>query len=121
MIYTGYFSPLIGIYQNRLEIFNEISVSFITFHMFFFTDWTLGFDINSLPEKYLQPDREILANKKLQEAYGIMMDCFMFFYLTVNISIIWYFSLKTTGLILNKYRNLIKYYLNRSNQTLEAR
>jgi hypothetical protein len=65
MTYTSYFGPLIGVYQNRLETFNEISVCFITFHMFYFTDWTLGFDIDSLPDKYLQPDRDILAKKNL--------------------------------------------------------
>ena len=65
MTYTAYFGPLIGLLQNRLEIFNELSVVFITFHMLYFTDWALGYDIHEIPEEYLLPDKELLPNKRL--------------------------------------------------------
>jgi len=41
LIYVGINFPLGDKYQNRLEMFNELSVCFITFHMYFFTDYVL--------------------------------------------------------------------------------
>jgi len=41
LIYVGINYPLGDKYQNRLEMFNELSVCFITFHMYFFTDYVL--------------------------------------------------------------------------------
>ena len=41
LIYVGIVEPLIERRFNRLEIFNELFVCFITFHMCFFTDWVL--------------------------------------------------------------------------------
>ena len=65
LIYTAKYSALIGKLPNRLEISNEICVCFITFHMFYFTDWCLGYDIHSIDEKYLLPDVALLPDKKL--------------------------------------------------------
>ena len=111
MIYSAYFNPLIGVPQNRLEKFNEFSVVLITLHMFYFTDWLLGYDLKDVPEELLQPDKELLPNKRLQASYGIVMDCLLFFYLAVNISIILYFSLRSVKLVFTKYINLLKFHL----------
>jgi len=71
LIYVGYNNSLLGKFANRLEQFNEIMVSFITFHMYFFTDWVL--------DKNGQPDKDVQYN------YGIMMNCFIVFYIYVNV------------------------------------
>ena len=39
------------------------------------------------------------------------MDCLLFFYLSINISVILYFSLRSVKLVIDKYVNLLKYYL----------
>jgi hypothetical protein len=65
LIYTTAVTALIGKLQNRLEISNELCVCFITFHMFYFTDWALGYDIQTIDEKYLLPDVALIPNKKL--------------------------------------------------------
>ena len=49
LIYVGQISPLVEILENRLEMFNELFVCCITFHMFFFSDWVL--DENAQPNK----------------------------------------------------------------------
>jgi hypothetical protein len=46
-----------------MEIFNELLLCFITFHMLFFTDWALGYDIHKIPDEKLLPDRDLIANK----------------------------------------------------------
>jgi hypothetical protein len=79
--------------------------------MFYFTDWLLGYDIDKVPEDLLQPDRELLPNKRLQASYGIVMDCLVFFYLAINISIILYFSLRSVKLVFTKYLNLLRFRL----------
>jgi len=71
LIYVGYNNSLLGKFSNRLEMFNELMVCFITFHMYFFTDWVLG--------KNGQPDKDVQYN------YGIMMNCFIVFYIYVNV------------------------------------
>jgi len=71
LIYVGYNDSLLGKFANRLEMFNELMVCFITFHMYFFTDWVLG--------KSGQPDKDVQYN------YGILMNCFIVFYIYVNV------------------------------------
>jgi hypothetical protein len=80
LIYIGYNNCLIGKWANRLEMFNELSVCFISFHMFFFTDWVL--------DKNSQTDEDV------QYSYGLMMNCFITYYFYVNILVILYYTLK---------------------------
>ena len=39
LIYKGRFKPLEMRNHNRIEFFNEIIISIITFHLIFYTDW----------------------------------------------------------------------------------
>lgn len=39
LIYTGYFKPVYGTFENRLEIFNEFQVCICTLMVIQFTDW----------------------------------------------------------------------------------
>ena len=80
LIYVGYNSSFIEKWANRLEMFNEISVCYISFHMYFFTDWVLG------PNN--QPDKDVQYN------YGIMMNCFITYYIYVNLMVILYYTVK---------------------------
>jgi len=79
LIYVGYNNSLLGKFANRLEQFNEIMVCFITFHMYFFTDWVL--------DKNGHPDKDVQYN------YGIMMNCFIAYYIYANLMVILYHSL----------------------------
>ena len=80
LIYVGGNSSLIGKWANRLEMFNELSVSYISFHMYFFTDWVL--------DKQGQPDKDLQYN------YGIVMNCLITYYIYVNLLVILYHTLK---------------------------
>lgn len=71
LIYVGYNAPFVDKYQNRLEMFNELSVCCITLHMYFFTDWVL--------DKNAMPDEDVQFN------YGILMNCFLAYYIYCNI------------------------------------
>ena len=42
LIYVGHNNSLLGKLSNRLEMFNELFVCYISFHMYFFTDWVLN-------------------------------------------------------------------------------
>ena len=91
LIYVGQISPLVERLENRLEMFNELFVCCITFHMFFFSDWVL--------------DENAQANKPIQYNYGIMMNTFFLYYLYINlIYIIWHTILKLRLLIIKIYR-----------------
>ena len=119
MTYTAYVNPLIGVLQNRVEIFNELLLCFIAFHMLFFTDWALGYDIHLIPDEKLLPDRDLIASKYLQESYGIGMACLVFFYLSINLSIILYFSLRSVRIVWIKYINLLNHKLGRTKKESE--
>jgi hypothetical protein len=97
LMYVGWTRPLIGKFSNRLEIFNELFVSFITIHMAFFTDWVLD-------EKYL-------ANKPVQYDYGIMMNVFFLYYLYANLIVIIWETLKIIKLVIIKIYRWIKFKL----------
>jgi hypothetical protein len=72
LIYTGQNHPLEGQSRNNLEFFNELMVCYITFHMFYFTDW-----VGKPPDKLVgsppKPDEDgkhdgfWIPNKDLQE------------------------------------------------------
>lgn len=96
LVYVGMTRPLIGKLFNRLEMFNELFVCFITFHMCFFTDWVL--DVNGIPDEPVQYN------------YGIMMNTFFLYYLYWNIIvIIWHTFLKLRLLIIKIY-HLVRFY-----------
>ena len=94
LIYIGYNDSLIGKFANRLEMFNEIMVCFISFHMYFFTDWVL--------DKNNQPDKD------LQYRYGISMNCFITYYIYTNLLIICYYTFKTYWLIWLKWSRIYR-------------
>lgn len=95
LIYVGYNNSLIGKWANRLEAFNELCVCFISFHMYFFTDWVL--------------DKNNQTDKDLQYTYGIMMNCFITYYIYVNLWIILHHTLKTYWHLLIKYGRVIRF------------
>ena len=39
MLYFGAYLPLKVIIMNRVEMYNELSIQFISLHMLYFTDW----------------------------------------------------------------------------------
>ena len=78
-------------------MFNELSVSFISFHMFFFTDWVL--------------DKNNQTDKDLQYNYGIMMNCFITYYIYANISMMMYYSIKQYWLVIIKWSRILRYKL----------
>ena len=96
LIYIGHNYSLIGRWANRLEMFNELSVCFISFHMYFFTDWVL--------------DKNNQTDKDLQYKYGIMMNCFITYYIYVNLWVILYYTFKTYQNIMLKYYRLFRFY-----------
>ena len=77
-------------------MFNELFVCLITFHMFFFTDWVL--DVNGVPDK------------KVQYHYGVMMNCFVLYYLYINLAVIIWFSFRYIRLIVIKVYRLIRFH-----------
>ena len=97
LVYTGQNYPLKGWLANRLEMFNELSVCFISFHMYFFTDWVL--------------DDHAQVNRDLQYNYGIMMNCFVGYYIYVNLCIIIYYNIRGYCLIVLKYTRLLRFKL----------
>ena len=95
LVYTGYNYPLKTKFANRLEMFNELFVCFITLHMYFFTDWVL--------DKNNQTDKDVQYN------YGIMMNYFLSYYIYCNIWIILWHNIRTYCLIVLKYSRLFRY------------
>ena len=39
IVYQGLARPQIGSLDNKIELFNQTMVAFVTFHMFYFTDF----------------------------------------------------------------------------------
>jgi len=108
LIYTGYNYPLVGRHSNKLEFFNELFVCFITFCMTCFTPWVLGYNINLIPEKYLSPVKELQPYEPIHESYGHMMNALMFYYLYINLSVIFYHTIRSLKLIFIKYFRLCR-------------
>jgi hypothetical protein len=94
LIYTGLSQPLIGRLANRLEMANELSVCFISFHWYFFTDWVL--------------DENHQTNYDLHYKYGIMMNCFVSYYLYYNLMVILNYNLHSYMLLIYKFFRVIR-------------
>ena len=113
LIYTGYNHPLEGRMRNTLEYFNEIMVCYITFHMFYFTDW-----VGMPPDKLIgtpprqdedgRHDRFWLPNKPLQEWYGYAMLFAIAYFMYVNLSIISFYSIRGLFLIQTKFERIYR-------------
>ena len=78
-------------------MFNELFVCMITFHMFLFSDWVL--DVNGIPDKNVQYN------------YGVMMNCFVLYYLYINLAVIIWFTFRYIMLIVIKLYRLIRFHL----------
>jgi hypothetical protein len=96
LIYVGYNSCLIGRWANRLEMFNELSVCFISFCMYFFTDWVL--------------DKNNQIDKDVQYNYGILMNCLITYYIYVNLWVILYYTFKVYTSMLIKCKNYFRFF-----------
>ena len=97
LMYVGYTRPLISKFSNRLEMFNELFVCYITFHMKFFSSWVL--------------DENNVENKPLMYDYGIMMNTFFFYYLYCNIIVIIWETLKLIRLLILYLYTWIRWHL----------
>ena len=109
LIYTGRNSPLIGKLCNRLELFNEFSVCFITIQMSFFIHHTLGYDIKTVPEELLSATVALLPNESDQNTYGYMMNSCMFYYIYANILVILYYLIRQISLLIKKCYRVNKF------------
>ena len=87
-IYQGQHMPLQERLKNRIELFNEICISFSSYLMLLFTDWV--------------PDSE------LQYLYGWAMLSLIVLCILVNGFFIFKFGLKSLKLIITKYYQLLK-------------
>jgi len=87
-IYQGQHMPLQERLKNRIELFNEICISFSSYLMLLFTDWV--------------PDSE------LQYLYGWAMLSLIVLCILVNGFFIFKFGLKSLKLIITKYYQLPK-------------
>jgi len=65
--------------------------------MYFFTDWVL--------DKNGQPDKDVQYN------YGIMMNCFITYYIYVNVFVILYYTLSSYWLGSVKYYRVFRFEL----------
>jgi len=110
LIYTGRNLPLVGKLNNRLEVFNEMSVCYVTFNMTVFTHWTLGYNISTVSEEMLSSTIDLLPNQDVMDSYGYMMNSLMFYYIYTNILVIFYFIIRQLSLVFTKYCRLGKYY-----------
>ena len=97
LIYTGYNYPLIGRPSNRLEMFNELTVCTVSFHMFLFTDWVL--------DSKGSPDEEA------QYQFGILLNAYVLYYLYMNLCVIIYYLLKILFLMFLKYLRWLKFLM----------
>ena len=109
LIYMGRNLPLVGKLSNRLEVFNEVSVCFITFQMTFFTHYSLGYDIKTVPEELLSPTVDLLPDEPAQERFGYLMNTCMFYYIYANLLVIFYFIIRQLSLLLTRYCRIWKF------------
>jgi len=73
-----------------------------------FTPWVLGYNINLIPEKFLSPVKELQPYEPIHESYGHMMNALMFYYLYINLSVIFYHTIRSLKLIFIKYFRLCR-------------
>ena len=74
LIYKGNNWPLETKFQNRLEMYNEVTIAIASGHLLFFTDWV--------------PDQDV------QTAYGWSMLWFIGLNFLVNLFVIVWFAVK---------------------------
>ena len=73
-----------------------------------YTGWTLGYDVNLIPDALLYSDKDLLPDDYMFENYGHMMNAIIAYYIYVNISVIFYFTLIKIRLIFQKYLLLLR-------------
>ena len=100
IIYFGSFCPFNGRLKNRMEIFNEACILFVTLHLFCYTEW-----VESSIRKY---------------EVGWSQIFLMYFCFIVNfIVILWHFFRNLFLLAIKYYRRIKHWYATSFRETME--